>query len=106
MMRTFILLLGAVLVSISGCAKEIDIPIKKGQEYESVKPALLKAGWKPVKFKDTIHELPEIQFCQQGGEGLCGIWLTEGEGKYLRIITTNDGYAILEWNRADSLPKD
>lgn len=106
MIRAFVLLIGALLVSISGCAKELDIPIKKGQEYENSKPALLKAGWKPVEFKETIHELPEIQYCQQGGEGLCGIWLTDGENKYLSILTTNDGYMILEWKVEDSLPKD
>ena len=106
MIRQFFLLLGALLVTLSGCAKEIDIPLKKGEEYESVKPALLKAGWKPVAFEEVIHGMPEIHFCQQGGEGLCGIWLTDGENKYLSILTTNDGYMILEWKLEDSLPKN
>ncbi len=106
MKQALVLLFGGILVSVSGCAKELDVPLKKGQQYEDVKPALLKAGWAPVEFKDTIHELPEIQYCQQGGEGLCGIWLTAGEDKYLSITTTNDGYMILEWRRADSLPKE
>lgn len=106
MKKILVLLFGALLVSVSACAKELDVPLKKGEEYKNVKPALLKAGWTPVAFKDTIHELPEIQYCQQGGEGLCGIWLKGGEGQYLSIITTNDGYVILEWRKAKSLPKD
>lgn len=106
MIKALVLLLGAALVSISGCTKEIDIPLKKGAQYQEVKPALLKAGWTPVVFADTIHELPEIYFCQQGGEGLCGIWLSAGENIYLSILTTNDGYVILEWKMESALPKD
>lgn len=86
--------------------KSPGIPLKKGLPYEKSKPALLKAGWTPVEFKDNNQELPEIEFCQQGGSGRCGIWLTAGKGSYLSITTTNDGYEILSWKKAAALPSD
>lgn len=106
MKKPIIFLIAATLLSASAFAKELEIPLKKFEEYQKAKPALLKAGWKPVKFKDNQQELPEIKYCQQGGEGHCGIWLTAGKGKYLWITTTNDGYAILGWKKTKSLPKD
>ena len=62
----------ATLLSVSSYADELKVHLKKGDEYQNVKPALLKAGWKPVEFKENNVELPEIHNCQQGGLGQCG----------------------------------
>lgn len=103
MKKIFVLFIGILLATLSMYAKELSVPLKKWQEYEDAKPALLKAGWKPVVFENVIYGMPEIEYCQQGA-GHCGMWLTDGKGKYLAITTTNDGYAIVNWKIKDSYP--
>lgn len=85
----------------------LDVNLKKDQEYESAKTALLQSGWRPVQFKNPpFNELPEVHHCQQGGVGQCEIYLSDAANNYLDITTTNDGYVILKWSMVKSLPKD
>ncbi len=102
-MRIFMALF-ILLLSTLSLADELKILLKKGRLYEKVKPSLLSSGWIPVQFKDREGlDLQEMEYCQNG-IGRCAFWLTSGNGKYLAITTTNDGYEILSWRREAKLP--
>ena len=93
-----------LLLSFQSLGEEFRIPLKKGLLYEKVKPFLLSSGWIPVQFKDREGlDLQEMEYCQNG-IGRCAFWLTSGNGKYLAITTTNDGYEILSWRKERKLP--
>lgn len=105
----FSVLMVAIVTIPIAFAGDLKVPLKKLQEYETARPSLINAGWKPLKFKNRQEwlpsELPEIHYCQQG-DGQCEIWLSDGFGKYLHLVTTNDGFAIRTWKIQKSAPED
>ena len=107
LLKTAILLLGAMILVDSALAKSIPKFIKKSGTYEPVRGLLAKAGWKPIgtQLREegscdlTIDErcktFPEARKCSGTGMAFCNMVWKHKDGTIIVITTGGEGEAVI-----------